>query len=105
MNISVQLQSESLNFDARFNFVPTGQFMLIDGNLTPDGNFLLLYAIFLDQNLSMLPFHISEAQVNDQVINLREYIAPDGDNFKYRMFLAELPSEIELKDLSFLISY
>ena len=53
----------------------------------------------------MLPFHISEAQVDGQVINLREYIAPDGDNFKYRMFVAELPSEIELKDLSFLISY
>ena len=103
MNTSVQLQSESLNFEVIFNFLPSGRLMLIDGNLTPDGNFLL-YAHFLDQNLSMLPFHISEAQVNGQVINLREYIAPDGDNFKYRMFLAELPS-CELRDLSFLISY
>ena len=101
---SLRLRSQSLNFDVIFDFLPSGRLMLIDGKLTPDGNFLV-YAQFLDQNLQTLPFHIGEAQVAGQVINLREYIAPDGDNFKYRMFVAELPSEIELKDLSFFISY
>ena len=101
---TITVSSHSLTFEVRFDFVPTGRFMLLDGNITPDG-FFLLYAHFLHQFLQMLPFHISEAQVDGPVINLREYIAPDGDNFKYRMFVAELPSEIELKDLSFLISY
>ena len=76
----------------------------MDGNITPNGNFLI-YAQFRDQNFQMLPFHIEEAQVAGQVINIHEYIAPDGDNNKFRMFLAQLPSEFELNDLSVLITY
>ena len=101
---SLRLRSQSLNFDVIFDFLPSGRLMLIDGKLTPDGNFLV-YAQFFDQNLQTLPFHIGEALVAGQAINIHEYIAPDGDNYKYRMFVAELPNECQLNDLSVLIRY
>ena len=100
---SVRLLSNSLNFKVTLDFGPIGRFYL-DGYLRSDGNLLIL-AQFIDQNLHIVPFQIGEGQVAGQVINIHEYIDPAGDDNKYRSFLAELPSECELKDLSFLISY
>ena len=68
---SVLLRSHSLNFDVRLDFLPSGSFLLMDGNITENGNFLI-YAQFRDQNFQMLPFHIEEAQVAGQVINIHD---------------------------------